>query len=168
MLSGDAKALHTTHRSSGVDVSDSALAEAWEAVRDDATGVFFSLLLLLFQLLTSFRSVGTNYCLFTYAEGSSPVICVHTIGEDGLSGLEAAISEDLILFGGIRVQVGGSVRFCAFMRIGENVGGMKRGKAALHKNAVLNVMEGISCEINVNPDVSVGDALREAFGDFEF
>jgi len=30
MLSGDAKALHTTHRSSGVDVSDPSLSEAWD------------------------------------------------------------------------------------------------------------------------------------------
>jgi len=34
------------------------------------------------------------------------------------------------------------------MYVGENVGGMKKGKAAMHKNGVLNgVMEGTSGEL---------------------
>lgn len=36
MLAGEAKALHTTKRSSGVDVSDPALADAWARVRQDS------------------------------------------------------------------------------------------------------------------------------------
>ena len=99
--------------------------------------------------------IGTNYCLFTYAEGSSPVICLHAVGEDGLGGLEATLSEDLVLFGGVRIQMGGSVKFYSFIRVGENVGGMKRGKAAMHKNAVLNVLEGVSGEISVTSKIKV-------------
>ena len=36
MLAGEAKALHTTKRSSGIDVSDPELAEAWANVRQDS------------------------------------------------------------------------------------------------------------------------------------
>lgn len=36
MQTGEAKALHTRDLKSGVDVSDPALAAAWEHVRDDA------------------------------------------------------------------------------------------------------------------------------------
>lgn len=36
MLAGEAKALHTTKRSSGIDVSDPELALAWASVRQDS------------------------------------------------------------------------------------------------------------------------------------
>lgn len=49
MLAGEAKALHTTKRSSGVDVSDPALADAWARVRQDSEDQ-------------------TNWCAFAHAE----------------------------------------------------------------------------------------------------
>ena len=48
MLAGEAKALHTTKRSSGIDVSDPELAQAWTSVQQD--------------------SDPQNWCAFTYAE----------------------------------------------------------------------------------------------------
>lgn len=36
MLAGEAKALHTTKRSSGVDISHPVLAETWAKVRQDS------------------------------------------------------------------------------------------------------------------------------------
>lgn len=49
MLAGEAKALHTTKRSSGIDVSDPELAQAWASVRQDSDPQM-------------------NWCAFTYAE----------------------------------------------------------------------------------------------------
>jgi len=49
MLAGEAKALHTTKRSSGIDVSDPELAQAWANVRQDS-------------------EPQTDWCAFTYAE----------------------------------------------------------------------------------------------------
>lgn len=48
MLAGEAKALHTTKRSSGIDVSGPELAQAWTSVQQD--------------------SDPQNWCAFTYAE----------------------------------------------------------------------------------------------------
>lgn len=48
MLAGEAKALHTTKRSSGIDVSDPELAQSWASVQQD--------------------SDPQNWCAFTYAE----------------------------------------------------------------------------------------------------
>ncbi|CAN0428194.1 unnamed protein product [Ascophyllum nodosum] len=52
MLAGEAKALHTAKRSSGVDVSDPALADAWDRVRRDS-------------------DPQTDWCAFTHAEASA-------------------------------------------------------------------------------------------------
>lgn len=49
MLAGEAKALHTTKRSSGIDVSDPELAQAWASVRQDSEPQI-------------------NWCAFTHAE----------------------------------------------------------------------------------------------------
>ena len=49
MLAGEAKALHTTKRSSGIDVSDPKLAQAWASVKQDS-------------------DPQVNWCAFTHAE----------------------------------------------------------------------------------------------------
>lgn len=106
-----------------MDVSDPSVAEAWQAVRDDASPV--------------------NYCVLTYAAGSNnQIVCSHA-GSDGLEGLFDRIRDDDVTFGGLRVTVDGAVKFFAFGCVGEEVGGMKRGRAALHQNAVVNALEGI-------------------------
>jgi hypothetical protein len=53
-----------------------------------------------------------------------------------------------VVFGGLRARVGEGAKFFSFLVIGENIGGMKKGKAAMHKNAVVNgVMEGVNGEL---------------------
>lgn len=54
-----------------------------------------------------------------------------------------------VTFGGVRVRLAdGQSKFLSFLAVGEAVGGMKRGKAALHKNAVVNgLLEGTSGEL---------------------
>lgn len=106
-----------------MDVSDASVAEGWQSVRDDSSP--------------------DTYCILTYAEGSSNrIVCSHR-GADGLEGLQACIKDDDVTFGGFRVVVDGAVKFFAFGCVGEDVGGMKRGRAALHQNAVVNALPGI-------------------------
>lgn len=90
-------------------------------------------------------SIEANYCVLTYE--SKNKIIFHASGGDGLVGLLSCVDEDQVYFGGIRLQVDSFTRFYSFCRIGENVGGMKRGKVSLHKNGVLNLLEGVSGEI---------------------
>ena len=163
MQSGEAKALHTNHRSSGIDTSDPSLQEAWEDVRNDATGLFFSMF-LCFYVLTLYliyaRSIATNFCIFTYSDENPSLICVYRTGEGGLGELEGSLSEDHVLYGGVRLTMGSSAKFYSFMRVGANISGMKRAKAGMHKNGILNVLEGVSGEIPVDADASFEEALN--------
>ncbi|CAM9277740.1 unnamed protein product [Choristocarpus tenellus] len=122
MLAGEAKALHTTKRSSGVDVSDPSLAEAWSRVRSDESA--------------------DDWCAFTYKGGSSTVLTLLGSGPGGVNELCSVLSEGIVAFCGIRWTVDGRPRFYRLAFVGEEVAGMKRGKAALHKNAAFGVLEG--------------------------
>lgn len=73
------------------------------------------------------------------------------IGSGGLTELCSALDETKVAFCGLRVKdggggdaSGGTPRFHRIMFVGEQVGGMKRGRAALQKNAVFAVFEGAS------------------------
>ncbi|CAM9501771.1 unnamed protein product [Ectocarpus sp. 12 AP-2014] len=126
MQVGEAKALHTTKRSSGIDVSDPSLAEAWASIRTDG-------------------EPQTNWCAFTYAEGSNSVIDLLGSGTGGVPELCSILLDSMVAFCGVRVgDDKGSARFHRILFVGEEVGGMKKGRAALAKNAVFAVFEGAS------------------------
>ncbi|CAN0090563.1 unnamed protein product [Laminaria digitata] len=128
MLAGEAKALHTTKRSSGVDVSNPALADAWARVRQDSEDQ-------------------TNWCAFSHAEGSNNVLALLGSGTGGIPELCSALKESMVAYCAVRIEGaagGGTGRFHRILFVGEEVGGMKRGRAALQKNAVFAVLEGAS------------------------
>ncbi|CAM9624941.1 unnamed protein product [Discosporangium mesarthrocarpum] len=124
MLQGEAKALYTSRRSSGVDLSDPALTEAWAKVRSDESA--------------------EDWCAFTYSGSSSTVLALLGCGCGGVAELCSSLSENIVAFCGLRVLIGGRPRFFRVAFVGEHVGGMKKGKAALHKNAAFNILEGAS------------------------
>ena len=51
------------------------------------------------------------------------------------------LSDDQVFFGCLRASVNSSVKFYSFSFIGDDVGGMKRGKVSMHKSGVLNTFE---------------------------
>lgn len=74
-------------------------------------------------------------------------------GTGGLPELCSALDESMVAYCAIRKTPltggggsggGGSDRFHRILFVGEEVGGMKRGRAALQKNAVFGVLEGAS------------------------
>lgn len=59
----------------------------------------------------------------------------------------SALNDSMVAFCGLRLPTDGDVRAPRFHRVllvGEDVGGMKRGRAALQKNAVFAIFEGAS------------------------
>ena len=80
-----------------------------------------------------------NWILLSYADPKT--IRVLGVGEGGVAELLALLNDDEALFGCLRVQVKAAVKFFSLSFVGENLGGMKRGKASMHKSGVLNVFE---------------------------
>jgi hypothetical protein len=68
-------------------------------------------------------------------------MCVCGTGEGGATELLALLNDDEAFFGCLRVQIKGAVKFFSLSFMGDNLGGMKRGKASMHKSGVLNVFE---------------------------
>lgn len=69
-------------------------------------------------------------------------------GSGGLTELCSALNETMVAYCALRVTGEDlnalAPRFHRVMFVGEEVGGMKRGRAALQKNAVFAVFEGAS------------------------
>ena len=60
----------------------------------------------------------------------------------------SCINEDNIYYGGIKCLINGNIKFYHLFLVGENVNGMKKGKASMYKNSVFSLFEAhgeISC-----------------------
>jgi hypothetical protein len=112
---------------------------AWEAVRSDSSP--------------------ENYCLFTYSEGSNSVITLLAVGSEGLEGVCSAARPEAVIFGVVRVVAAGHVKFVSLFFVGEDVVGMRKGRASLHKNAVLQLFDGLHAEVSA---ASTEDFTQEA------
>jgi len=122
-------------RSSGVQVAP-IIAETWAKVRDD-------------------NNKGIDWLIASYENGSKKDI---TLIKSGVGGLETAANELLDgepCFGGCRLNKKG--RFVAFYYASENTSVMKKGRASMHKNGVLNVLEGCDGEIEITPGMTEDD-----------
>ena len=129
---GKLSELHTRKTGSGVDVSDPALRAAWADVRDDGSD--------------------SDWCWFGYAEGSKAQIELVAAGGGGVGALVAASSDSCARFGGLRVRGAGGERGTRFLTVthaGSQVGGMAKGRAGMHRQGVLNLLEGCSGDIEV-------------------
>lgn len=90
MQVGDAAALHTQQRSSGVDLSGEEIQRIWSAVRSDEES--------------------TNWILLGYEAGSRSKLTVFAHGEGGFTDLSAHLVDDQVLFGVFRVEADGRTR----------------------------------------------------------
>mmetsp|Transcript_16604 Transcript_16604/g.27710 ORF Transcript_16604/g.27710 Transcript_16604/m.27710 type:complete len:154 (-) Transcript_16604:4465-4926(-) len=113
------KELYGAKRSSGVDVSDPEIAATWEKVREDGDAL--------------------NWLLLSYADSKTMRVC--GTGEGGLDEMLSLLNDDEAFFGCVRAQIEGAVKFYSVAFVGENLNGMKRGKASMHKSGVLNSFE---------------------------
>ncbi|CAJ1405464.1 unnamed protein product [Effrenium voratum] len=107
--------------SSGLDASDAGIAEAWAKVRSEAAPETWLLLEYEGKDKLKLRAAGTER-----------------------PQLLASLAEDQVVFGALRTKAG---KFLCLMCVGEEVGGMAKGRAAAHKNAAFNALEGTSGEV---------------------
>jgi hypothetical protein len=87
-----------------------------------------------------------SYLLATYDKNSKTDITLHTKGTGGIQTASMNLPNDEPIFGGARLANG---RFVSFVYNGENTGVMLRGRASMHKNGVLNVLEGCDSEVEL-------------------
>mmetsp|Transcript_38759 Transcript_38759/g.60322 ORF Transcript_38759/g.60322 Transcript_38759/m.60322 type:complete len:139 (-) Transcript_38759:63-479(-) len=105
---------------SGLDVG--VCADAWSKVRSD--------------------EAGETWLVLGY-EGKDK-LKVQASGSGGSAELLEQIDDAEISFGGFRAKDG---KFYCLMCTGENVGGMAKGRAAAHKNAAFNALDGTVGEV---------------------
>lgn len=117
-------------RSSGVQVLPE-VAEAWKQVRDN-------------------QNSQVDWVLLGYEANSKTNITLLQKGEGGIESCTANLLESDPCFGGVRLANG---RFVGFYFAPENASAMKKGRASMHKNGVLNVLEGRDGEIQVHPNM---------------
>jgi hypothetical protein len=115
-------------RSSGVNVH-AIVAETWAEVRDDG-------------------NTQVDWMIASYESGSKSDITVVAKGNGGASACADALPELEPAFGGCRMSNG---RFSGFYYCPEACSAMKKGRASMHKNGVLNVLEGRDGEIKMAP-----------------
>jgi hypothetical protein len=89
-----------------------------------------------------------------YDNGSKTNITVIAKGGGGVEACAAALPENEPAYGGCRFSNG---RFKAFYHCGDGVTPMKKGRASMHKNGVLNVLEGCDGEFKMLPGVTEAD-----------
>jgi hypothetical protein len=87
----------------------------------------------------------------SYESGSKSDITVVAKGNGGASACADALPELEPAFGGCRMSNG---RFTGFYYCPEACSAMKKGRASMHKNGVLNVLEGRDGEIKMAPGFS--------------
>lgn len=104
-------------------------ASAWAEVRDDG-------------------NTQVDWMIASYESGSKSDITVVAKGNGGASACADALPELEPAFGGCRMSNG---RFSGFYYCPEACSAMKKGRASMHKNGVLNVLEGRDGEIKMAP-----------------
>jgi len=99
-----------------------------------------------------------GFVLLSYELNSKMNVVVIAEGEGGIEGLSAAAQSlplnSTVLWGGVATD---SNTFKHVTFIGEDIGGLARGRASLHKNAVLNTIEGCVGEIDLAAVLSAAE-----------
>lgn len=75
-------------------------------------------------------------------------------GNGGICAVSQNFPDDQPIFGGAKLTSG---RFASFVYSGDKVGVMSKGRASMHKNGVLNVLEGCDLEVEVWPNMKEED-----------
>ena len=122
------KELYEAKRDSGIRIDDPIIIEAWQRVRSEEDP--------------------TNFLLLRYV--SQRDITLLSAGHGGFDELLSKLQDDEVIFGAFRARLNGMTKYFTIMFTGNNVGGMKKGKASLHKAGVLNFFDGSHGEITIN------------------
>lgn len=96
------------------------------------------------------RSEAQRYVVAGYVPPTSKTdVGVIATGEGGLDEVKEFLSQnkDKVCFGGFKTEAG---KFDRFFCIGESVGGLAKGRACMHKNAVFNVLEGAVNDLTID------------------
>ena len=75
-------------------------------------------------------------------------------GNGGLEACAQALPEGEPVFGGFKTSSG---RFRHFYYVSEGTSVMKKGRASMHKNGVLNTLEGCDGEVEMKPGMTEAD-----------
>jgi Cofilin/tropomyosin-type actin-binding protein len=95
-----------------------------------------------------------DWLIAGYDNGSKTDITVLQKGSGGVEACAAALPDDEPVFGGFRLSNG---RFRHFYYAPDAASVMKKGRASMHKNGVLNVMEGCDGEVYMRPGLTEPD-----------
>lgn len=93
-------------------------------------------------------NASVDWLIAGYDGASKTDITVLKRGSGGVAACAAALPDSDPVFGGCRLRTG---RFMAFYHAPEGASVMKKGRASMHKNGVLNVLEGCDGEFDMNP-----------------
>ena len=108
---------------------------AWAKVRDNSNGEI-------------------DWLIAGYDNGSKTDITILSSGNGGLEGCASSLPEGEPVFGGFRLSTG---RFRHFYYVSEGASVMKKGRASMHKNGVLNKLEGCDGEVEIQPGMTEAD-----------
>jgi hypothetical protein len=89
-----------------------------------------------------------------YDNGSKTTITVFAKGAGGVEACAKALPEMEPAFGGCRLSNG---RFKCFYHVPEDMSAMKKGRAGMHKNGVLNVLLGCDGDLKMRPGATEDD-----------
>lgn len=92
-----------------------------------------------------------------YVDGSKTDITVLQKGSGGVNVCSNSLPESEPVFGGFALSNG---RFRHFYYCPESASAMKKGRASMHKNGVLNVMEGCDGEVQMKPGLTEAEILK--------
>jgi hypothetical protein len=98
--------------------------------------------------------LNVDWLIAGYVGDSKTDITVLAKGNGGVAGCAKSLPTDLVVFGGCRVEG----RFVSFFHAGEEAPTFVRARASMHKNGVLNVLEGCDREIDMNPEIAMAKA----------
>lgn len=131
-------ARHSCHVSHIHSLSCSSLSNslspyaAWSEVRDNGNSA-------------------VDWLIAGYDGTSKTDITVLCKGSGGVAACAAALPDADPVFGGCRLSSG---RFQSFYYAPDAASVMKKGRASMHKNGVLNVLEGCDGEFGMNPSLA--------------
>ena len=87
-------------------------------------------------------SGASDFVALAYAPGSKKALALAGSGTGGYAALRAHLADDAVVYGAFRARVDGAEKLLFCTSVGEAVGGMAKGRAAMHKQDVENALAG--------------------------
>ena len=113
-----------------------------------------SLFYIVWEQIRDNNNTDVDWLLAGYDNNSKTDITVIDKGCGGIAVCSTKLLENEPVFGGFRLSTG---RFQQFYYCPENASAMKKGRASIHKNGVLNAMVGCDGEIHMKPNMTEND-----------